>query len=162
MQVIVKGHHIHVSETLKETAVHKLEKLGRFFDRIQKIEIEFSHEKSTRAPAKHLVEVFMTTPLGRVRAHAKATDPGTAVDAVLDKLERQVKKMKDKVAHHDKGGLRARGISPRISPPPAVPVERIVTNGVRPAAVAEEGKSDSFEREGTRPGARSRRGSKRA
>src|SRR5437867_583157 len=116
MHVIVKGHHIHVSDTLKETAVHKLEKLTRFFDRIQKLEIEFAHEKSLRGPAKHRVDVLLTTPLGPLRAHANATDPEAAVDGVVDKLERQVKRMKERVAHHDKGGLRARAISPRLNP----------------------------------------------
>jgi len=136
MHVIVKGHHIHVSDTLKETAVHKLEKLTRFFDRIQKLEIEFAHEKSLRGPAKHRVDVLLTTPLGPLRAHANATDPEAAVDGVVDKLERQVKRMKEKVAHHDKGGLRARAISPRLSPAPAIPVERIAVNGTKPAAVS--------------------------
>src|SRR5258706_15404535 len=102
MQVIVKGHHIHVTDKLKDSAVHKLEKLERFFDRIIKVEVQFSHEK-VPAPAQNRVEVHLTTPIGSVRAHAQAADPETAMDAVVDKLERQVKRMKDKVIRKPKG-----------------------------------------------------------
>ncbi|MCA1832834.1 MAG: ribosome-associated translation inhibitor RaiA [Actinobacteria bacterium] len=129
MQVIVKGHHIHISEALKETAVHKLERLARFYDRIQKIEVDFQHEKSARAKAKHRVEVFITTALGPVRAHAKAEDPEVALDVVLGKLETQVKRLKDKVAHHDKGGVRAKAISPRLGKPEPLRVQPMVGNG---------------------------------
>src|SRR5687768_4389411 len=48
MQVIVKGHNVHVSEQLKELAIHKLEKVKRFFDRIQSLEVEFSEEHNPR------------------------------------------------------------------------------------------------------------------
>src|SRR5688572_8928058 len=107
MQVIVKGHHIHVSEHLRETTVHKLEKLARFFDRISKVDVQFQHEK-VPAPAKIQVDVSMTTPLGSVRAHAQASEPEAAMDAVVEKLEVQIKRMKDKVVRRPKGGIRAK------------------------------------------------------
>jgi len=111
MQMIVKGHHIHVSDHLKETATSKIEKLSRFFDRIQKMEIDFQHDHAVTSKNKHRVEAVLTTPLGTVRAHAKAMDPETALDSVVDKLERQLIKLKDKVVRVPKGGVRAKASS---------------------------------------------------
>ena len=54
-------------------------------------------------------EVTVTTKSGLVRAHANATDPAAAVDQVVDRLERQVKKLKgrqvDRTQHAD--GVKA-------------------------------------------------------
>jgi ribosomal subunit interface protein len=133
MQVIVKGHHIHVSDHLRDTAVHKLQKLNRFFDRIIKVDVQFSHEK-VPAPAQHQVEVAMTTPLGSVRAHAQAAEPEAAVDAVVEKLERQIKRMKDKVVRNPKGGIRAKA-APKLSK--AASADGAVSpNGTKAAAPA--------------------------
>jgi ribosomal subunit interface protein len=139
MQVIVKGHHIHVSGHLKELATAKVQKLSRFFDRILRIEIEFSHEPSRRAaPAKHRVEVLLTSPLGTLNAHANGADPETAVDAALGKVERQIVKLKDKVASHPKGGIRAKAASPKLASVKALPPEPVKMNGSSPERTSEE------------------------
>jgi putative sigma-54 modulation protein len=112
MQVIVKGRHTEVPEALKEAAVEKLEKVRRFFDRIISLEIEFSEEHSNRIANKHSVEVTLTTKGHLLRAHSRGPDPSSALDAVVDKLEAQVRKLKDKMV---KRGRRAseNGRSPR-------------------------------------------------
>ncbi len=131
MQVIVKGHHIHVSDALRASALHKLEKLGRFFDRIQKMEVEFSHEKTARAAVSNRVDVVVTTPVGIVAAHARATQPEIAVDAVVEKLERQIKRLKEKMVHHGapKGGARAKAASPRLGRAAPVSLDAFSANG---------------------------------
>jgi ribosome hibernation promoting factor len=96
MQVIVKGRNTHVSPHLKELATHKLEKVQRFLDRIQTLEIEFSEEHNPRIADKHGVEVTLTTKAHTLRAHAAGPDPATAIDAVLAKLEGQVKRLKSR------------------------------------------------------------------
>ena len=139
MQVIVKGHHMHVNGHLKEIALHKLDKLSRFFDRITKLEIEFSHEPGKRAaPVKHRVDVLIVSPLGTLTAHANASDPESAVDAVMAKIERQVAKLKDKVASHPKGGIRAKAASPRFASIQALSPEQVKMNGSSPEGTGAE------------------------
>jgi hypothetical protein len=58
------------------------------------MEVEFSEERNPRVADPHRVEVTLTTKSGLVRAHANATDPAAAVDQVVDRLQRQVKKLK--------------------------------------------------------------------
>lgn len=96
MQVIVKGRHTEVPEALKELAVRKVEKVRRLFDHIQTLEIEFSEEHSPRVARKHAVEVTLTTKGHLIRATADGSDPASAVDAVVDKIETQLRKLKGK------------------------------------------------------------------
>src|SRR5215216_146200 len=94
MQVTVKGKNTTVPEKVRARAEHKLAKLQRFDDRILSMDVEFSEERNPRVADPHRVEVTVTTKSGLVRAHANAVDPATAVDQVVDRLERQVKKLK--------------------------------------------------------------------
>jgi putative sigma-54 modulation protein len=94
MQVTVKGKNTTVPEKVRVRTEHKLAKLQRFDDRILAMDVEFSEERNPRVADPHRVEVTLTTKAGLVRAHANATDPAAAVDQVVDRLERQVKKLK--------------------------------------------------------------------
>jgi putative sigma-54 modulation protein len=96
MQVTVKGKNTGVPEKLRARAERKLAKLQRFDDRILAMDVEFSEERNPRVADPHRVEVTLTTRSGLVRAHANATDPAAAVDQVVDRLERQVKKRKSR------------------------------------------------------------------
>lgn len=109
MQVIVKGRHTHVPNSIKEIATSKIEKVSRFLDSIQSAEIEFSEEHNPRIPEKHIVEVTLTTKSGVLRAHASGVDAASAVDRVVDKVEAQVRRMKSKFV--ERGSRTTRGIS---------------------------------------------------
>ena len=105
MQVTVKGKNTTVPEKIRARAERKLAKLQRFDDRILAMDVEFSEERNPRVADPHRVEVTLTTRAGLVRAHANAADPAAAVDQVIDRLERQVKKLKgrrvDRTQHAD-------------------------------------------------------------
>jgi putative sigma-54 modulation protein len=96
MQIIVKDHHAHVPNGLKERAAAKLEKVQRFYPRILTLEIEF-HENGKAAIVKHRVSVTATAKAHILRASASGPDPITAVDRVVSKLETQVRRLKGKV-----------------------------------------------------------------
>jgi len=106
MQVIVKGRHTHLPNSIKETATQKLEKVQRLFDRIQKLEIEFTEEHNPRIADKHIVEVILTTKAHVLRAQARGPDPVSAIDLVVDKLTRQVRGMKGKMVGRTRAGRR--------------------------------------------------------
>lgn len=119
MQIIVKGHNTQLPDALKERAARKIEKVRRFFDRIQTLEIEFSENGAARVAAvKHRVEVTLTTKQHVLRASAAGPDPLSAVDRVVDKLETQVKRLKGKVTRKGRaGGPRAESIrTSRMAP----------------------------------------------
>ncbi|MGH2785350.1 MAG: ribosome hibernation-promoting factor, HPF/YfiA family [Actinomycetota bacterium] len=98
MQIIVKGHHAHLTNGLKERATQKVEKVTRLFPRILSAEIEFTENGGARATAaKHRVEVILTAKQHTLRATGRGPDPLSAMDAVVAKLEAQVRRLKGKV-----------------------------------------------------------------
>ena len=112
MQVTVKGKNTGVPERVRARAEQKLAKLLRFDDRILAMDVEFSEERNPRVADPHRVEVTLTTKSGLVRAHANATDPSAAVDQVVDRLERQVKKRKGRRVDRTQHAEGVKGIPP--------------------------------------------------
>ena len=105
MQVIVKGHHAHVTNGVKEKATQKVEKVTRLFPRLLTAEIEFTENGGSRAAiAKHRVEVTLTAKQHVLRATARGPDPMTAMDSVVAKLEAQVRRLKGKVTRKGRAG----------------------------------------------------------
>jgi ribosomal subunit interface protein len=117
MQVTVKGKNTGVPEKVRARAERKLAKLLRFDDRILAMDVEFSEERNPRVADPHRVEVTLTTRSGLVRAHANATDPAAAVDQVVDRLERQVKKRKGRRVDRTQHADGVKGI-PTLPPEP--------------------------------------------
>ena len=94
MQVTVKGKDTDVPDKLRALTERKLAKVQRFDDRILSMDVEFSEERNPRVADAHRVEVTLTTKHRLVRARASAADPAAAVDRVIDRLKRQITKLK--------------------------------------------------------------------
>ncbi|MDD9962345.1 MAG: ribosome-associated translation inhibitor RaiA [Gammaproteobacteria bacterium] len=100
MQLSISGHHIDVSNALRDYVTAKLRKLERHYDQITNLHVVLSVEKlSQKAEATAHVsgaELF---------ADAVADDLYAAIDMLLDKLDRQVIKHKEKAIerHHGRG-----------------------------------------------------------
>jgi putative sigma-54 modulation protein len=126
MQVTVKGKNVDVPEKLRAHAEHKLAKVQRFDDRILAMDVEFSEERNPRVAEAHTVEVTVTTKSRLVRAHASAVDPATAVDQVIDRLERQIKKLKGRRVHRTQHAEGVKAMAPPAQPPePEEPSEQL-------------------------------------
>ena len=95
MQIHITGHHLEITDSLREYVDSKFTKLERHFDHINKVNVILNVEKlSQKAEATvHLngAEVF---------ANAEHPDMYAAIDALIDKLDRQVIKHKEKIKRH--------------------------------------------------------------
>ena len=90
------GRNLEVTDAMRSYAEDKLEKLERFSDQIVDAKVVMSYDHSaTSDPAK--VEVQLNVPHGIVRAEESGQDTYAAVDKVVDKLERQLKRFKGKL-----------------------------------------------------------------
>jgi putative sigma-54 modulation protein len=98
MQIIVTGNHIDVTDSLREYVSSKLEKLERHFEQVSNIHVVLSVEK-----LRQKVEANLHLPNNDIHAEAEHDDMYAAIDALIDKLDRQVKKHKEKKAHHKNG-----------------------------------------------------------
>lgn len=95
MQLNVSGHHVEVTEALRNYVSQKLERLERHFDRITNMTVILSVEKQ-RQKAESTIHVSG----GEIYADAEHDDLYAAIDMLADKLDRQLIKKKEK--KHDR------------------------------------------------------------
>lgn len=95
MQISLSGHHTHASERLKEYVEKRLAKLERHFDHISNI-----HVIVTKVKQGHLAEATLHASGTEIFADAEASESFAAVDAMADKLDRQIVKYKEKISSH--------------------------------------------------------------
>ena len=85
-----------LTPALREFTTSKFDRLLRHFDKITRVDVSFAIEKLT-----HIVEA--TIHVAKTNLHAKSTsevDMNSAVDVLIDKLDRQVVKHKEKLKQH--------------------------------------------------------------
>jgi putative sigma-54 modulation protein len=120
MQVTVKGKNTDVPDKLRALAERKLAKVQRFDDRILSMDVEFSEERNPRVADAHRVEVTLTTKHRLVRARASASDPAAAVDQVIDRLKRQITKLKGRRVDRTKHAEGTKALPPMVEEPTTV------------------------------------------
>ncbi len=88
------GRNLEITDAMRSYAEDKLDKLDRFFENIvdTKVIMSYNHNSGGGTPAR--VEVQLNVPHGIVRAEENGVDTYAAVDLVVDKLERQLKRFK--------------------------------------------------------------------
>ena len=95
MQINLTGHHVDLTSPLRDYVNSKMERLERHFDNVTNIHVILSVEK-----LRHKAEATMHVSGGHLFADATEADMYAAIDALTDKLDRQVKKHKEKITDH--------------------------------------------------------------
>ena len=108
MQINLTGHHIDITESLKSYVDNKFERLQRHFENITNIHVILTVEKE-RQKAEATVHVNR----GNLFADNEQQDMYAAIDGLVDKLDRQLKKHKEKLTdhHRSEGGLKSQNIN---------------------------------------------------
>src|SRR5262245_7891767 len=105
MQLNVTGHNIDITDSLRKYVDTKLAKLERHFDNMTDIHCILTVEKLL-----HKAEATVYLGGGKVHADSTQETMYAAIDMLVDKLDRQVKKHKEKLHdHHAKEVARGRG-----------------------------------------------------
>ncbi|MGB9856922.1 MAG: ribosome hibernation-promoting factor, HPF/YfiA family [Dictyoglomaceae bacterium] len=97
MQISITGKNVSVSQAMQEYAEKKLSKLSRFFDQISQVDVVFKGEDRKDLGRTHIVEVTMKVNGRIIKAVEENQDFRACVDLVVDKLEAQLKKLKEKL-----------------------------------------------------------------
>lgn len=95
MQISITGHHLEVTDSLKAHIELKFEKLKRHFDNVADVHVILTVEKLNQK-AEATVQIAGAT-LFAEDVHADMYD---AIDNVVDKLDRQIIKHKEKTGSH--------------------------------------------------------------
>lgn len=102
MQITVSGHQVAVTPALRDYAVGKLERIVRHFDHLHDVAVTLSVEKLFQKAEANLHCAGNKT----IHAVAQAADLYAAIDALADKLDRQVTKHKEKLKSHHREDAR--------------------------------------------------------
>lgn len=95
MQVNITGHHIELTDALRDHVQEKLSRLTRHNDQLMKATVTLSVEKNRQ-------QASCTLHAAGAELHSDVTldDMYAAIDAMADKLDRQVLKLKDRQHHY--------------------------------------------------------------
>jgi putative sigma-54 modulation protein len=107
MQLDLSGHHVEITDSMRGYVLKKFEKISRHFEQVIDVHCVLTVEKM-----RHKAEA--TLMLRGNKIYADATEPNmyAAIDALSDKLDRCVKKHKEKAAdHHAEDVIKARAAS---------------------------------------------------
>ncbi|MCZ6516224.1 MAG: ribosome-associated translation inhibitor RaiA [Gammaproteobacteria bacterium] len=106
MQVNLTGHHIVITPALREYVNDKLTRIGRHFDHVTDIHCILTVEK-----LQHKAEATVNVSGRQLYADSVKSDMYAAIDRLTDKLDRQVKKHKEKLSNHHPKRSNKRGFS---------------------------------------------------
>ena len=96
MSLDITGKHINVTPAIRRFTSEKLEKLNKYLDDINRIEVVLSVEKRN-----HIAEISLHARMGNFAGRGETDDLYSAIGLAIEKLEHQTKRHKEK--------LRSRG-----------------------------------------------------
>lgn len=95
MQLHVTGHHVDITPPLKDYVGAKLERIERHFGHVTDVHCILTVEK-----LRHKAEATIMVSGRKIYADAIDENMYAAIDLLIDKLDRQVKKYKEKLTDH--------------------------------------------------------------
>lgn len=95
MQINLTGHHVDITDSLRDYVDTKFSKLERHFDHINNVHVILKVEK-----LQQIAEATLHLSGTEVFATSEHADMYAAIDALIDKLDRQVIKHKEKIKRH--------------------------------------------------------------
>lgn len=128
MDLVVKGRGDRVTGRTRSHVERKLSRLSRLDPRLDRVEVEVIWETRGRIGGGHRVEASCRSGRRIFRASATGPDVDTAVDRLVERLERQITDDRSRRRSRMLGGanrLKSRGVSAAwggsLSPPPSEP-----------------------------------------
>jgi putative sigma-54 modulation protein len=96
MRLQVKGKNVEVTPSLREYAERKLAKLGKQLADETQVEVELSEQRNPSISASHVAEATIFTKGPTLRAREASPDIRASIDQLVENLERQVKRYREK------------------------------------------------------------------
>ncbi|NCB61389.1 MAG: ribosome hibernation promoting factor, partial [Gammaproteobacteria bacterium] len=92
-QINLSGHHIELTDALRDYVTSKFARLERHFEHINNVQVILTVEK-----LQQIAEAKLNVNGGELFANAEDESMYAAIDALVDKLDRQIVKHKEKLA----------------------------------------------------------------
>jgi len=104
MQVIVQGKNIEITDRLQEYVVKKADRLDRYLPDITEVRVELATESVRSAKHRQVAQLTLRTAQGKVlRSEERTDDIFASIDAMINKMHRQIARYKGKGKRREKG-----------------------------------------------------------
>ena len=103
MNLTISGHHLEVTPALRSYVTGKLDRITRHFDQVVDVKVLLTVEKQKEKEKRQRAECNIHVKGSDLFAESAHEDLYAAVDELMDKLDRQVVKHKNRLTehHHD-------------------------------------------------------------
>jgi putative sigma-54 modulation protein len=103
MNLTITGHHLEITPAIRGYVEEKMARVTRHFDQVIDVSVILTVEK-----LKHKAEVNLHLRGKDIYVESIDADMYAAIDALADKLDRQVLKHKEKIGdvHRESGGMK--------------------------------------------------------
>ncbi|MBT8447332.1 MAG: ribosome-associated translation inhibitor RaiA [Gammaproteobacteria bacterium] len=95
MQINLSGHHVDVTSAMKEYVENKMTRIERHFDHVVDARVLLKVEKQGQ-----IAEATLHVSGHDFHAQSSHSDMYAAIDGMVDKLDRQIRKHKEKITDH--------------------------------------------------------------
>jgi putative sigma-54 modulation protein len=119
MDVVVFGKHVEVSTGLRALTREKLGRIDKYANDVRRVDVDYDEVASKRRDDSHTCEILVHLNKHLVKGCASAPDHPAALDAALDKVEQQMRRLHERRVHRRNGSksARANGSAPASTEP---------------------------------------------
>jgi putative sigma-54 modulation protein len=96
MQLILKGKNVEITDWLRQYVEKKMNKLDRYLPEINEARVELSVQKTRSSQDRQVAQLTVRSNGTILRAEERTDDMFAAIDAVVDKMHRQIARYKGK------------------------------------------------------------------
>jgi putative sigma-54 modulation protein len=137
VEVRIHGNHIEVDEALRDLAREKVTHAARVWDDVLYADVEFAEESNPRMSEERFRVEITSAAAGKVvRVEAAAFDDRAALDIAVDKFERQLRRLKERLIDRGRRAsekhLNAAPESVEEEPDDELRIERVKRFAVKP------------------------------
>jgi putative sigma-54 modulation protein len=100
MNLTISGHHLEVTPALRSYVTTKLDRIMRHFDQVVDVKVLLTVEKQKEKERRQRAECNIHVKGSDMFAESAHSDLYAAVDDLVDKLDRQVVRHKDRLQNH--------------------------------------------------------------
>ncbi len=101
MKVSISGRHMEMTDALKAYIENGLQKIKAHFDKVIDVDVVLDVEKH-----RHIAEINLHANGVRIHSREASSDMYASVDAVLAKMEKQIRKYKGRINRHQPRTIR--------------------------------------------------------
>ena len=97
MNLTISGHHLEVTPAMREYVLTKLERIKRHFDQVVDVRMLLSIDNQKNKDKRQRAECTLRVKGSDIYADSNQPDMYAAIDDLMDKLNRQIARYKEKL-----------------------------------------------------------------